>query len=59
MYQFSMKTSRRKPVVDTAVSYFTKLRIQWDDEGTGRPRILPAIDDSIMKSCFFGLLATF
>ena len=40
-------------VSHTAVTYFTKIGIYWDEERTVRPRITSAIDDSMKKLWFF------
>ena len=42
-----------KPLVHTAFSYITKLRIYWDEERAGRRRITSAMDDSMIKFWFF------
>ena len=45
----SVEMDSSKPVAQTAVSYFTKLVIYWDDERKGHRRKTSAGDKSIMK----------
>ena len=54
--QVSVKIDCSKPVAHTAMNYFTKLGIYWDEEKTGRPRIRSAMDDCRMKFWFLGWL---
>ena len=55
----SMKTGCSKPVAHTTVKCFTKLGIYWDEETTERLEITSAMNDSMIKLCFFGWLKTF
>ena len=49
-----LKIGCNKPGAHTAVSYFTKLGIYWDEERTGRKKIKSTTDDSMMEFWFFG-----
>ena len=47
--QITVKIGCIKPVAHTAVSYFTKLGIYWDQERKGRPRKTSTDDESKIK----------
>ena len=51
--KFSLKIGCSKLLANTALSYFTKLGMYWDEEITGRPEFTSAIDDFTVKFCFF------